>query len=403
MTGDESFGSAERRRLARVVRGGAILAIVCLAATTLNNMSAFEPAAAVRFSQWALLLAINLFALVWWTRSHFYPTKKIGDLIVTLPIVGWFWMLRDVIISQNEVTRWTAVTSTTGNYLIAFVFASVLFPANFAAYLAWTVLLLASSGWTIVEAKPTPIEAGFAWSGMLPITLIVLLNAWSSEKKAKENYELKQALHEEKAKSEEMLFSILPEDVARRLRAGEVVADSFAAATVVFIDIVGSSTLARNLSAKQFLATLNAIFGIADDEAERHGVEKVKTIGDAYLAVLGARVDGEPLAAIHFAQAVARRVTSLAEEMTLEFGVRVGIHSGPVVGGVIGQHRAIYDYWGDTMNVAARLESVAPPGGVTVSKQTYFATKDRVSYLSPRTVVLKGIGEHLVYDVDMGR
>ena len=141
-----------------------------------------------------------------------------------------------------------------------------------------------------------------------------------------------------------------------RLKSGEAVADQFPAATVVFVDIVGSSALARRISPVAFVETLNAIFSICDRHARLNQVEKVKTIGDAYLVMAGAREGGDVKGALQFALGVIRDVALLNAERSLGIGIRAGIHTGPVIGGVIGSERALYDYWGDTMNSAARLE-----------------------------------------------
>ena len=211
-------------------------------------------------------------------------------------------------------------------------------------------------------------------------------------------YKLQRSLEIEKRKTEELLYSILPEEVAARLKSGEAVADPFPMATVVFVDIVGSSAFARRVQPVVFIETLNAIFQIADRHARLNAVEKVETIGDAYLVVAGGRGGGDAMGAVRFALGVIGDVRRLAAERGVELGVRIGIHSGPVIGGVIGRERAIYDYWGDTMNVAARLESVARPGGFAVSQPVYEATRDAVDYAPPRQVTLKGIGEFQVYD-----
>ena len=175
------------------------------------------------------------------------------------------------------------------------------------------------------------------------------------------------ALDAERAKTEELLYNVLPQEVAARLRAGEAVADAFSDVTVVFVDLVGFSRLAKRLSPGHLVQLLNAYFSAGDRCAERHGLEKVKTIGDAYLAVAGGMASrgADASAAIAFArELIARARGAQSSEHGIELKARVGIHVGPVVGGVIGSRRLAYDYWGDTMNIASRLQGVAPPNGI---------------------------------------
>jgi adenylate cyclase len=167
--------------------------------------------------------------------------------------------------------------------------------------------------------------------------------------------------------------------------------------TVIFADLVGFSGLAKRLSPGHLVKLLNSFFSAADRCAERHGIEKVKTIGDAYLAVSGGMSSaGDVCAAVAFARDLVGDVSALADETGIDLKVRIGIHTGPVVGGVIGSNRLSYDYWGDTMNIASRLQGAAPPGGIAVSEATYFRTKAVQDY-DPQTVVLKGIGDTHIY------
>jgi class 3 adenylate cyclase len=143
---------------------------------------------------------------------------------------------------------------------------------------------------------------------------------------------------------------------------------------------------------------LNTFFSAADRCAERHGLEKVKTIGDAYLAVAGGMGSrgADSRAALAFARDLIAETEAIAAETAIPLQARIGIHTGPVVGGVIGTSRLAYDYWGDTMNVASRLQAVAPLNGIAVSEATYFQTMAIQEY-EEHKVVLKGIGETAAY------
>ena len=222
------------------------------------------------------------------------------------------------------------------------------------------------------------------------------------QRRARKTFAAQRALDIERQKTEDLLFNVLPPEVAQRLREGQAVADSFSDVSVGFIDIVGFSQLARRLSPGMLVKVLNEVFSIADGCADRSGVEKVKTIGDAYLAVAGGQAWGDRGAseAIHFGCEVIRAIRRFAAETGLDVRVRVGIHTGPVVGGVVGSRRYAYDYWGDTMNVASRIEGIAEPDGIAVSESTYFSARDAIDFAGAELHTLKGAGEVKVYRVN---
>ena len=217
---------------------------------------------------------------------------------------------------------------------------------------------------------------------------------WDVDRRARKVFAANAALEAERAKTEELLYNVLPQEVAARLRAGEAVADSFSDLTAIFVDLAGFSTLAKRLSPGHLVKLLNTFFSAADRCAERHGLEKVKTIGDAYLAVVGGMAsparDGK--AAILFARDLIAELEAMAAETGVPLKARIGVHTGPAVGGVIGSTRLAYDYWGDTMNIASRLQGAAPLNGVAVSEATYFQTRTIQDY-EEQSVMLKGIGE----------
>ena len=157
------------------------------------------------------------------------------------------------------------------------------------------------------------------------------------------------------------------------------------------------------MDAGQVVTLLNAYFHKADAGCDLFGIEKVKTIGDAYMAVAGAIVPTpKPAkAVVDFACYLIGATRDISRDFGLDFKLHIGINTGPVVGGVIAGKKMLYDYWGDAINVASRLEGAAPPNGITVSQATYDATKDTCRYHPPRPVTLKGIGEVPVYDVDL--
>ena len=187
-----------------------------------------------------------------------------------------------------------------------------------------------------------------------------------------EKKEAEAQLQAAKAETETLLLRVLPAEVVERMHAGEAnIADRFDEATVLFSDLVGFTKISARLSPKQLVENLNALFLRFDALAVSHGVEKVKTIGDAYMAV-----GGVPKPRAKHAEAVADMalgmLTAIEEvnaEIEPKFQIRIGLQTGPVVAGIIGEHRFLYDIWGDTVNVAARFESYSEPGRIHVTAE----------------------------------
>jgi len=204
----------------------------------------------------------------------------------------------------------------------------------------------------------------------------------------------------EKNKTESLLFNILPEPIIRRIRQGEVeIADRFTEATILFSDLVGFTALANRCSPSRIVEILNHLFSAFDALAKRLKLEKIKTIGDAYMVA-----GGLPEQSPHHAVAVAEMALGMIEvvqETGARFGerleVRIGVHSGEVVAGLIGRHRSIYDVWGDTVNTASRLESSGLPNRVQISDATYQILKEVYACERRGPVEIKGKGAMLTY------
>ncbi len=202
-------------------------------------------------------------------------------------------------------------------------------------------------------------------------------------------------LDEERARSHSLLLNILPQPIIDRLGAGEeTIADRFDSVTVLFSDLVGFTALSSDLEPHELVTELNRLFSEFDSLCERFEVEKIKTIGDAYLAVAGLPGTREDhvTAIAELALGMVEAVGRLNESTGRDWRIRIGIHSGPAVAGVIGTRKFVYDVWGDTVNVASRLESSSEPNGIHVSDVVAQALGDGFQ-LEPRgSVALKGKG-----------
>ncbi len=195
--------------------------------------------------------------------------------------------------------------------------------------------------------------------------------------------------------NEELLLNVLPAPIANRLRGGEQgIADGFAEVTVAFADIVGFTAMSSDMPPADVVTLLNGLFTRFDDAAHELGIEKIKTVGDAYMAVCGM-----PVPVANHAERMVRmaiRMVHIAREHALENHVemklRVGINSGPVVAGVIGKTKYIYDLWGDTVNLASRMESGGVPDGIQVTRPVYERLKDEFVFEARGLIEVKGKG-----------
>jgi ammonium transporter, Amt family len=209
----------------------------------------------------------------------------------------------------------------------------------------------------------------------------------------------KQALQIANQKAENLLLNIFPKPIAQRLKKGEtIITDTFAEATVLFADISGFTHLSTQIPPHQLVKTLNLFFSEIDSQVEKYGIEKIKTIGDCYMAVAGI-----PFPCFDHAVRMAEMALKIHEiaknyEMLGQpLQIRIGLHSGPVIAGVIGKRKFIYDLWGDTVNTASRMESHGIPGKTQVTEQTYSMLKAHYIFETCPPMMVKGKGEMQVY------
>src|SRR5919199_687286 len=209
-----------------------------------------------------------------------------------------------------------------------------------------------------------------------------------------------EALRCEQEKSEQLLLNILPKAIADQLKQNlSSLAERFDDATVMFADIVGFTPLSARTSPEELVNLLNEIFSTFDQLAEQYGLEKIKTIGDAYMVA-----GGLPMVRSDHAEAMAemaldmqREIARLATQLGEPLNVRIGINTGPVIAGVIGIKKFIYDLWGDTVNTASRMESHGLPGCIQVTAITYERCKEKFIFEKRGVVQVKGKGEMVTY------
>lgn len=217
-------------------------------------------------------------------------------------------------------------------------------------------------------------------------------------------------VEEQKDKSDKLLLNILPKDTAEELKnKGSVRAQYYPDATVLFTDFKGFSSISEKLAPEELVKELDNCFSAFDQIVEKYNVEKIKTIGDAYMAV-----GGIPINPVTHQEDVLKAAFEIKDYMlrvALEkqktgqtfFEIRIGIHTGPLVAGVVGTKKFQYDVWGDTVNVASRMESNSEPGKVNISESVYQVIKSEKKYtFSPRGEIdVKGKGHMKMYFVDI--
>jgi adenylate cyclase len=203
------------------------------------------------------------------------------------------------------------------------------------------------------------------------------------------------SLEHEQARSEKLLLNILPAAIAERLKANDMrIADHYDAVTVLFADLVNFTQMSEKMPPLQLIDLLSQVFLKFDQLAEKYQVEKIKTIGDAYMVVSGAPVmcddHAHRIAEMAFEMKVA--LQEVAVRTGLNLNMRIGIHTGPVVAGVIGSAKFSYDLWGDTVNLASRMENICKPNSIQVTQETQRLLKEDYLFSEKASVDVKGKG-----------
>jgi len=272
----------------------------------------------------------------------------------------------------------------------------------------WMMVAFAAQlvGATVILASTTSVPVALVLQAQgilaLPIAILLLLSGYTLERYRRSDYLANRLLDAERERSESLLLNILPASVAARLKANpEAIADSYGEVTVLFADIVDFTPLSARLAAPELVRLLNQVFSAFDALADKYGLEKIKTIGDAYM-VVGGLPDPHPAHAVAVAdmaldmqQEIARFARGASEPLQL----RIGISTGPVVAGVIGSRKFAYDLWGDTVNMASRMESQSRPGMIQVTEAVFRCLRDRFDFGAPQQVQIKGRGVMTTYQL----
>lgn len=350
-----------------------------------------------------LLLAGNMLFYIKSRNFDFFRVSQLG-LFLFLPFVAQW---SGTIITTSGVLLW-ALLAPVGAILCVGVRQSI------GWFIAWVTLtgLSGAVDYYLADVVLAPKNPAvpvrttlffFALNFISVSSIIYALLAFSIAERRKTQQSLEEAhkqIRIEQERSEKLLLNILPGAIADRLRnSDKTIADGFADVTVMFADIVNFTQVAGNMSPSQVFAMLNRIFSAFDELAEHYGLEKIKTIGDAYMVAGGLN---EELS--DYTAAVADIAIAMRDLLQRDFAVnashlevRIGIGTGPIVAGVLGKKKFIYDLWGDTVNIASRITAEGVPGMIQCDTTTFHRLSSSFDFHEPQTIYLKGKGNMTVY------
>jgi class 3 adenylate cyclase len=343
-----------------------------------------------RIMRWGVFIPLLVAGLALsFTRVFVRIWEWVALAIAVATILAWVYYTSNILTLPAEYGYVGVILITAFTYTLLrlrFVLVLVITATGIAAYLPYAF-----------SAKYiAPVSGVLATLYLVSFGFLGLLAAYRMERFTRTLFLRERQLDAERERSDRLLLNILPKVIVDQLKtaSGRRIAEAFDQVSVVFVDAVGSTAQAARSSPEAFAESLDELFRRFDEIADRHGLEKVKTVGDAYMAVAGVPI---PMAD-HAEAAVAMALDAVREAAEVRWPsgdpvvVHGGVASGPAVAGVIGRRKFAYDLWGDTVNVASRLEESAEPGIVLLSEETAAKLADRYECGPAQTLELKGKG-----------
>lgn len=346
-----------------------------------------------------LFLLIVTLVCLWWFRTNvaintlylIYFASCSISIAITVFYSGGF---------QGVTFPWLASTPIVA--LLVWSKRGSVFSLFFVIIIQIVFFYLYQSNYNFPNQIPQNFEKPFSLTTELGLVLILFWIAFvfeNAKNSALNNLNKKNdELQLEKEKSDKLLLNILPFEIAEELKkTGSAVAKQYNNVTVIFTDFVNFTGISEHLSPTELVDEINRNFTIFDHIIGKHGLEKIKTIGDAYLAVCGLPIDNRD----HAQKAInaALEIRDYLENNKGKFQIRIGIHSGPVVAGIVGVKKYAYDIWGDTVNTAARMEQNSEPGKINISESTFDLVKDHFNFEHRGKINAKNKGEINMYFV----
>jgi adenylate cyclase len=290
---------------------------------------------------------------------------------------------------------------------LAFVLLLMGSNLTFTIRLKYTLIISIFSFVSMIAAHIYSDNAAPGWlkiniNYMLTAIIFSSISAHLRERAARKRFLTDRAIVESQHRNDDLLYSMLPRRIAQRMQAGETsIADSLGEVTIIFANITGAQDPKRTMKMRDRVRALNQLFSIFDIEAERYGVEKIKTMDGCYMAIAG--LSAKDIGTDHtedtanFALAIQAIMKKWGQNLGISVEFRVGMHVGSIVAGVIGLQRARFDCWGDSVNIASRLESSATNGDIYISESTYWRLKQKFQIDSVGDIDLKGVGKTHAY------
>jgi adenylate cyclase len=380
------------------LRLGIVIAIIALLSFIILNLSYYSSAYPFWLStnltqEVALLFCLGLLLYSPIGRNHPGWIFLLFSWSVTL--IPQYWYLQAGIAKLDFVT-WSLV----------FLGQATLLPAQWRLHLISQLGVLAcfiaiQFGFNLqLDAQIVQMDSvSFLYLYFFWFCVVCDLSVYLYEKLKYSEFQAKLDLRAEKENSDRLLLNILPESIADRLKKQQSTVDNFSQVTVLFADLVGFTEMSEKMSPPALVELLNDIFSSFDKLVERNGLEKIKTIGDAYMVVAGLPIfnPNHVRQMVDLALEMQHAITQFNEQHHKHLSIRIGIHTGPVVAGVIGINKFAYDLWGDTVNTASRMESHGIADRIQVSEKVYNLLKDKYIFVERGKIQIKGKGEMTTY------
>lgn len=332
-------------------------------------------------------------------RRGFQRYAAVWGLIAGLGLLGAMAALE--VGGGQGLSSWVGLLNFVFIIVFAFVILGLQFRYACIIGVVFFVLFLVMLG--LVSPLAVSRLAYYAYHLGTVVLLAMFISYWR-ERYIRRDFLLQGELEQEQGRADALLYNMLPRQVAERIKSGEYpIADSFGEVTILFADLVDFTALTGKLAPRHLMEVLNEVFSAFDRLVEDYGVEKVKTIGDAYMAMAGStpRTDNSAEqaaeAAVGLAIDMLRVVGQAADKLGYDLQLRIGIHTGPVIAGVIGVSKYQYDVWGGTVNLASRMEETGVAGRIQVSETTYWRVRNKFTFEPRETLDVKGAGPLQTY------
>ena len=391
---EQAFREERARKMVRPIRVSVLLVIAMVPLFWILLPQIFPEFRNAR-AQFAVPTIAFLCAMVWtYVRSYLPSFLRRQQFILAVLFVGVsIWTVGFV----SKLPGATIDTLGMGLFLIHTLngYSIFRFRISVACFACWSsaLIYLGYLGYTGALVWPElPSHAG----GLFLANIFGMIAGYQFDQGVRREFLALRLLGQERERSERLLLNVLPAAIADRLKASsDSIADHSTEVTVLFADIVGFTALSAKKSPLDLVRLLDLIFSEFDALAEKHGLEKIKTIGDAYMAAAGLPTPctDHAIAATNMAQDMLASVARIAAQTGEPLTLRIGLNSGPVVAGVIGRKKFIYDLWGDTVNTASRLEAASEVNRLNISAHTHELVRNHFVCEYRGKIAAKGKGD----------